>query len=48
MGVSTEDALAAVRFSLGRTTTLDDVNSLLNTLPPLLEPMLQQELTTAP
>jgi cysteine desulfurase len=48
MGVSAEDALAAVRFSLGRTTTLDDVNSLLNTLPPLLEPMLHEELITAP
>lgn len=48
MGVGAEDALAAVRFSLGRTTTLDDINSLLNRLPPLLEPMLQQELTTAP
>jgi cysteine desulfurase len=47
MGVNAEDALAAVRFSLGRTTTLDDVNSLLNTLPPLLEPMLQDELTSA-
>jgi cysteine desulfurase len=48
MDVPAEDALAAVRFSLGRTTSLDDVNSLLNTLPPLLEPMLQQELITAP
>jgi cysteine desulfurase len=48
MGVNADDALAAVRFSMGRTTTLDDVSSLLNTLPPLLGPILQQELTTAP
>lgn len=48
MGVSAEDALAAVRFSLGRSTTLDEINNLLNTLPPLLEPMLHEELVTAP
>jgi cysteine desulfurase len=48
MGVNAEDALAAVRFSLGRTTTLDEINSLLNTLPPLLEPMLREELAFAP
>jgi cysteine desulfurase len=48
MGVSAEDALAAVRFSLGPSTTQDEINNLLNTLPPLLEPMLQDELTTAP
>jgi cysteine desulfurase len=48
MGVSAEEALAAVRFSLGRTTTLDDVNHLLKTLPPLLKPMLQEDLITAP
>jgi cysteine desulfurase len=49
MGVNTDDALAAVRFSIGRTTTLDEVNSLLNRLPPLLEPMLQEEvLAVAP
>ena len=48
MGVNASDALAAVRFSLGRSTTQDEINNLLNTLPPLLEPMLQDELTTAP
>jgi cysteine desulfurase len=48
MGVNAEDALAAVRFSLGRSTTLDEINSLLNTLPPLLEPMLRQEIAFAP
>jgi cysteine desulfurase len=46
MGIHPEDALAAVRFSLGRTNTLADVNSLLNTLPPLLEPMLREEMLT--
>ena len=39
MGVPAEVALAAVRFSLGRSTTLDDVTTLLNTLPPLLAPL---------
>jgi cysteine desulfurase len=48
MGINAEDALAAVRFSLGRSTTLDDINSLLNLLPPLLEPMLRQEIAFAP
>jgi cysteine desulfurase len=48
MGVPAEEALAAVRFSLGASTTLADVTSLLNTLPPLLEPMLHDELVTAP
>ena len=48
MGVNASDALAAVRFSLGRSTTQDEINNLLDTLPPLLEPMLQDELTTAP
>lgn len=47
MGVPADEALAAVRFSLGRNTTLEDVTSLLNTLPPLLEPLLE-EMTTAP
>lgn len=49
MGVPAEEALAAVRFSLGHTTTLDEVTSLLATLPPLLEPLLlREEMTTAP
>ena len=46
MGVGAEDALAAVRFSLGTTTTLAEVNILLAQLPPLLAPQLQPELTT--
>jgi cysteine desulfurase len=48
MGVSPEDALAAVRFSLGKATTLEDVTSLLDSLPPLLESVLHEELLTAP
>jgi cysteine desulfurase len=48
MGVPADEALAAVRFSLGRTTTLEDVRALVNLLPPLLEPMLHEELITAP
>ena len=39
MGVPADEALAAVRFSLGRSTTLEDITSLLNTRPPLLEPL---------
>jgi cysteine desulfurase len=48
MGVPADEALATVRFSMGRTTTLDDINSLLNSLPPLLAPLLRDELMTAP
>ncbi|MDO8286849.1 MAG: cysteine desulfurase family protein [Rhodoferax sp.] len=48
MGVPAEEALAAVRFSLGATSTLADVNHLLQTLPPLLAPLLHEELLTAP
>jgi len=44
MGVPADEALAAVRFSLGRSSTLADVTSLLNTLPPLLKPMLCEEM----
>ena len=39
MGVPADEALAAVRFSMGRSTTLEDITTLLNTLPPLLEPL---------
>ena len=39
MGVPADEALAAVRFSLGRSSTMEDITSLLNTLPPLLEPL---------
>jgi len=38
MGVPAEEALAAVRFSLGATSTLADVNHVLQAVPPLLEP----------
>jgi cysteine desulfurase len=48
MGVPTDEALAAVRFSLGATSTLADVNHLLQALPPLLAPLLHEELLTAP
>jgi len=48
MGVPTDEALAAVRFSLGRTSTRQDVTYLLNTLPPLLQPLLREVMTTAP
>ena len=48
MGVPADEALAAVRFSLGVTTTLDDVAYLLRELPPLLAPLLQDELLTVP
>jgi cysteine desulfurase len=48
MGVPVEEALAAVRFSLGSTSTLTDVNYLLQTLPPLLVPLMHEELLAAP
>ncbi len=47
MGVPPMEALAAVRLSLGRTTTLDDVRHLLHALPPLLEPLLREEVLIA-
>ncbi len=46
MGVPANEALAAVRLSLGHSTTVADVNYLLETLPPLLAPLLHPELTT--
>ncbi|HOE44007.1 MAG TPA: cysteine desulfurase NifS, partial [Rhodoferax sp.] len=48
MGVSADEALAAVRLSLGRSSTQAEVSSLLNTLPALLQPLLREELMTAP
>lgn len=48
MGVPADEALAAVRFSLGSSTTLEDVSSILNSLPPLLQPLLHQEFVAAP
>lgn len=44
MGVPADEALAAVRFSLGATSTRADVTYLLNALPPLLEPLLREEM----
>jgi cysteine desulfurase len=46
MGVPADEALAAVRLSLGTATTAADVNLLLKQLPPLLAPLLQEETTT--
>ena len=43
MGVPAAQALAAVRLSLGRTTTAEEVACLLNALPPLLAPLLHEE-----
>ena len=43
MGVSPDEALCAVRLSLGRSSTLNEVTQLLERLPPLLAPLLQQE-----
>jgi cysteine desulfurase len=40
MGVPADEALAAVRLSMGRTTTQDDVRYLVHNLPPLLTPHL--------
>lgn len=48
MGVPADEALAAVRFSLGSTTRAEDIASLLRELPPLLAPLLHEELMTAP
>ncbi|OGB50971.1 MAG: cysteine desulfurase NifS [Burkholderiales bacterium RIFOXYC12_FULL_60_6] len=48
MEVPADEALAAVRFSLGRTSTLADVNHLLQALPPMLAPLLHEERLTAP
>jgi cysteine desulfurase len=47
MGVPADEALGAVRLSLGRTSTADDVQYLLQHLPPLLAPLLQPDLLTA-
>lgn len=48
MGVHADEALAAVRLSLGRTTTEQDIAFVLDRLPPLLAPLLQEETLTAP
>ena len=43
MGVPPEEALAAVRLSLGRTTTAEDIEALLAAVPPLIAPLLLEE-----
>jgi len=48
MGVPADEALATVRFSLGVTTTAEDVAYLLRELPPLLSALFQEDLLTAP
>ncbi len=48
MGAPAAEALATVRFSLGATTTLHDVDYVLRELPPLLAPLLCEDLATAP
>ena len=48
MGVSADEALAAVRFSLGISSSQQDVTTLLRTLPALLEPLLCEDRLTAP
>lgn len=47
MGVPVLEALAAVRLSLGRTNSAEDVVYLLNALPALLAPLLREEMLTA-
>ncbi|HEY0202192.1 MAG TPA: aminotransferase class V-fold PLP-dependent enzyme, partial [Burkholderiaceae bacterium] len=47
MGVARDEALGAVRLSLGRTSTLTDVEHLLQALPPLLMPLLQDRALAA-
>jgi cysteine desulfurase len=43
MGVAADEALAAVRLSLGRGTTAEDIATLLQSLPPMLAPLLLRE-----
>lgn len=47
MGVAREEALGAVRLSLGATTTGEEVARLLAALPPLLAPLLREAALTA-
>lgn len=47
MGVPAEEALCAVRLSLGRGSTETEVMALLDSLPPLLAPLLQNETAAA-
>lgn len=43
MGVSRDEAFAAVRFSLGETTTVAEIAFVLEALPPLLAPLLEND-----
>lgn len=43
MGVPREEALAAVRLSLGRATRATDIHRIVTQLPPLLAPLLREE-----
>lgn len=47
MGVPAEEALCAVRLSLGRGSTESEIRALLDSLPPLLAPLLQNETAAA-
>jgi cysteine desulfurase len=47
MGVPAQEALGAVRLSLGRCSTSSDIQDLVHGLPPLLEPLLQEALWIA-
>ncbi len=47
MGVSEDEALCALRFSLGRSSTQEEVMRVLQALPPLLHPLLRGELLAA-
>lgn len=47
MGVPADEALCAVRLSLGRGSTESEIRALLDSLPPLLAPLLQQETAAA-
>jgi cysteine desulfurase len=47
MGVAADEALCALRFSLGASSTAAEVDTLLAQLPPLLQPLLREESTTA-
>jgi cysteine desulfurase len=47
MGVPAEEALCAVRLSLGRGSAENEIRALLDSLPPLLAPLLQNETAAA-
>lgn len=47
MGVAADEALCAVRLSLGRASTESEIKALLDTFPPLLAPLLQPDTAVA-